>query len=122
MKRKTFLALSTLGILGLYLPSIECGPSPDDELLSRPIMLSSLFSPAEIKSLGKAYLKKFPLQSGKHTLKEQLLGDPRPANFATYLAQRTEQDFKEGKIMELDGWILSQTESRQCAYYFISHS
>ena len=40
-----------------------------------------------------------------------------PANSAisTLLTDRIQQDFREGRTVQVDGWILSETEAKLCA-------
>ncbi|HUX84400.1 MAG TPA: hypothetical protein VMV20_04155 [Chitinophagaceae bacterium] len=125
MERKTFIGLSALSVLGLYLPLEECKPSltPEQDTLSTPTMLSKLFSAARIRNLGKQYLNQHPAESSRNLLEKELRegisgnGD----QISRDLSSKIRQDFQGGRTVLLEGWILSQTESRQCAYYDLSH-
>lgn len=133
MERKTFISVTALGMLGLYLPSWECrlAPSAEEEAMARPEMLSELTGKTEVTSIGLAYLKKFPGYSGQRKLKVLLLssfddgnrGKPgSPDEIRRYLSDKVKQDFDQGHILELDGWLISETESRQCALYSLIYS
>ena len=36
------------------------------------------------------------------------------------LEQKIQQEFKDGRIVIEDGWVLSETEARQCALFSMS--
>jgi F420-0:gamma-glutamyl ligase len=39
---------------------------------------------------------------------------------AAALAQRVQQDFVDGHVVHVDGWVLSLTEARQCALHSLT--
>ena len=49
---------------------------------------------------------------GRHPLFARLLGPPHVTP-----AEQVRRDFAEGRTVEVQGWVLSVTEARQCALY-----
>ena len=70
-------------------------------------------------TVGHAYLFEHPGERQTETLLA-LLGDGnsqdlRGKDLATWLRRRQIDDFAAGHTVELNGWILSETEARLCA-------
>ncbi|GAC1422127.1 MAG: hypothetical protein NVS1B13_08420 [Flavisolibacter sp.] len=77
-----------------------------------------------IRSIGLSYKKKFPSENNKTGLANKLLKDslgmPLPEDSSTIHAnieKNIREDFELGRIVIVNGWILSQTEARQCALF-----
>jgi hypothetical protein len=75
--------------------------------------------------VGRAYLAQRPAEADPFILVDLICGrDPDspltfgPADRQTvgqWLQRRQQEDFEFGRIVKLDGWILSETEGRLCA-------
>jgi hypothetical protein len=72
-------------------------------------------------TIGNACLEALPgSENSKDALAREILGDLRKAEqndasargLARLISQRIRNDFHEGRIMTVDGWILSLTETR----------
>jgi len=122
MQRRTFIHLSAYTALALALPFAEgCSPSPES-IASRPFQFSKLADKKTIAEAGVAYLKKFPKENDKIVLTNLLIGAKASLDKSVIEKQMDERvldDFKTGKTVTIAGWILSITEARQCALYFI---
>jgi hypothetical protein len=72
-------------------------------------------------SVGQSYLACTPQEADHQVLSSLLLSDgaaefsKKPAALRAYIRDRIRQDFAEGRITEVDGWVLSITEARLCA-------
>lgn len=84
-----------------------------------------------IQKIGEAYRTKVPAESGKEALTERLLEDSsgNPLSEKTdntaihaFLNDKIKQDFEAGRIVTLHGWMLSETEARQCALFSLQLS
>lgn len=132
MKRRRFIALSALGTATLTVPFLNCTDrDPElDEILSIPDMMSHLTDSKTITEIGKAYGTKM---QNEYTIKkiEGLLVSnvegrtvsvkTSPANIHSFIAKKIHEDFESGKIIILNGWVLSVTEARQSALFSLIH-
>ena len=130
MKRRSFILLSALGIAAISLPTIKwLGLYGGwDNLLAQPKLLSHLFSRKALRALGEMYLKLKPDESNCNMLARKLLGDKSDTIFSStvnvqaQIEEKIKQDFVDGATIVLNGWILSVTEARQCAYFSMLNS
>jgi len=118
MKRRNFVLLSG-GILAalatstyyLFFEKIKY-PKP----LSHPKSLATILEMKDIKELGEAYRKQVSDESSERTLVELLLKELHDNNVTdSTIATMIKEDFDNRNIIEVNGWILSKTEARQCA-------
>lgn len=96
-------------------------------LLPLPSYLSKTFASDEAESAGgelaevvDEYLKNFPQERDVHFLSERLTLKLENATDKSFLSEptiivRIQQDFEEGRVVSLAGWILSRTEARVLA-------
>lgn len=124
MERRTFIRLSAYTALALTLPVADgCKSVSKDDVISQPFFFSQLADKKEIIQTGIAYRKLFSAENDKSTLIKALLSDKYAATDKNHiqklLDEQVKQDFKTGKIITVNGWVLSQTEARQCALYSI---
>ncbi len=110
MKRRNFLLIGAAGVAAISIPTYTYyfGDVTYDPLLAQPQSLSLIWETKEIQAIGKQYLKQTPDENRVRTL-VNLLSD------ASALGNHPIEDFKSGKTVLVDGWILSETEARQCA-------
>jgi hypothetical protein len=78
-------------------------------------IVGSLGSPASAGVIGAAYLAQNPLEWDRARLLEEL--DLRAAGtdrerIRSLVGERQRDDFASGRVVEVNGWILSQTEVR----------
>lgn len=80
--------------------------------------------PDSARRVGMEYLRKRPQDADIRVLIRHLVPDPRRLQalracdretLGRFLAESMRRDFQRGKIMSVDGWILSETELRVCA-------
>lgn len=126
MERRHFLGYAL--VAALPTPMLGCGNrhARADQTLQLPQALSQLTDEATVRRIGKAYRNQVPLEADRETLTNRLL-EATPAAFVsrsfgkamlrTLLDLKIRRDFKDGRILVLEGWLLSQTEARQCALY-----
>jgi hypothetical protein len=128
MKRKTFILTVLAAGAVTAVPLVKCRHVPllKGGMLSHPRTLA-LFCDAEtIRGIGRSYISQVPGENKKEVLEELLMSKEgySPDDIAgggnsvsELIAWKTERDFKEGKIVIENGWVLSETEARQCALF-----
>ncbi len=86
-------------------------------------------NPKSVRAIGRAYLARQPRQGPSDLLPEQRFADlcaERGANLpalcrsgrdeiSAWLDAAVRQDFAEGRMVDLDGWQLAETEAMLCA-------
>lgn len=126
MKRKKFLLLSAAGAASIVLPSVNsCNTAVEyPDSLAHPRSISMIWDSGQIESIGNAYLRKVPGQANKQALARSLLTDAPSDSTAIpgFMEQQVGRDFETGDTVMVDGWILSETEARQCALYSLKQA
>ena len=116
MKRRAFLSgLFKLGLLSVSLPglSLAKAKASSEFFANKPFEFSN-----ETDHLGRIYLAHYP--NDIHHCQELYLKFAQSSNKSPaeqqklwqILSKQIQQDFKEGDIVKLQGWILSRTELR----------
>ena len=119
MKRRKFLWLSMAGTAAMGLPSLQCRePSAAvEKILSEPLMLSRFCDETSLKKIGMEYRDRFGADD-ESNLRQNLLkgvsGEER-SDLRESIINRIREDFDQERVVRIDGWILSETEARQCA-------
>jgi hypothetical protein len=81
------------------------------------------------RRIGRAWLRAHPEEADRIALERLLAplpealrrtGSLRDPKVLEWLRERQRADFAADRIVELDGWWLSQTEARLCAYLSLS--
>ena len=80
-----------------------------------------------MRAIGRHYRELVPAESSVEALRTALLESrPGPLRRAVgrpaTVAALVEEDFAEGRLIVVNGWVLSKTEARQCALYSLAHS
>lgn len=126
MERRNFLILATGGIAALAIPSLYYmfGPPAKERALADAELLSYIMDAPIIAGIGKKYQEQFPDHNTEQKLIELLsesIADDSN-DLSEELNRKISEDYKNGKIIMLDGWLLSETEARQCALFSLTHS
>ncbi len=89
------------------------------------VLRGDRFASAQV--VGREYLRYFPAEANKAKLNSLIrggLGAPGlgrgPSATREWLSGRTRKDFEEGRVVEVQGWVLSATEARLCALSALS--
>jgi hypothetical protein len=117
--------LAAIGAAGALIPGLRGAPgfaAVPDPAVER---LVSLFKHRDsARAIGSAYLALRPEEADAEDLVQLISnasGDPMVTAHATeaelraWLRRRQAHDFANGRIVKLDGWLLSATEVRLCA-------
>jgi len=121
MERRVFVRLSAFTALALTVPFAEACAHKNDPL-TLPLLFSHFADKKTITQTGLAYRKMFANENSQSALGEALSANVPtmdPDALQSALEKQVKQDFVAGKIVTVDGWILSVTEARQCALFSI---
>ena len=96
--------------------------------LALPLMLSGFCDEPTLREVGRKYLAQVPGEDSTSILLTRLAADgvrhgadgPDEIEDVSVAASQAEKDFVKKKILVIDGWIISQTEARQCALLALS--
>ena len=125
MDRRRFLYLTTATVAGAFTSACAPGERGSKEAdVSVPQLLAVLGADV-VRDIGRRYRVAFADESSAPRLRASI----GASHAGTGLIGRTQQsvadqvrtDFAEGRIVIVNGWVLSVTEARQCALYSILH-
>lgn len=129
MNRRDFLLMTAAGSLALGVPGagLLYGQPHRFHAAAHPEMLHALGRNRLVDAVGRAYRSAHPEEDDAETLGHLLLAEgdrsssdvPSDHPLQARLQQQVRADFAAGRTVQLDGWILSVTEARQCALYSI---
>jgi len=128
MNRRTFVLLSAVGAVSLYIPATGCNSryTLSNKTVAQPRFLATICDAKTIREIGTAYKRQVPDEKGDKKLAHLILTDttghaiPESTDnnkLEALLNQKIQQDFEMGRTVIVNGWVLSQTEARQCALF-----
>jgi hypothetical protein len=125
MNRRNFLRCTTIAVAALSGAAVvACGAradaTTDARALAQPELLVALGADT-VRGLGRRYRDLVPAERDAAALRAAILAS-RPLSERLGLTQgsmpeQIRRDFSRGQTVVLDGWLLAQTEARQCALY-----
>lgn len=125
MDRKRFLWYAAAGAASIYLPLYGCNGGKVPKSILQPELLSHFCNEKTLRAIGEDYRRVVASENDADQLKGALLTDSEGRTLAgstdeqitRALQARMILDFKSGRVFVLQGWVLSQTEARQCALF-----
>lgn len=96
----------------------------------QPYLLSHICDAKTIKGIGEAYRKKVTDEDSGNKLMDILFTGGTQSNVSSssadsvinnYLEQKSHDDFVNSHTITINGWVLSDTEARQCALYSLTN-
>jgi hypothetical protein len=125
MDRRRFLTAGGISTVALAASGFwSWAPAPlEPEVLARPALCATLGDFASLHALGRRYRAAHPEEDSRDALVGALRAkiDPGSSSLHDRLDAQIRADFARGRIVQLDGWILSVTEARQCALYSLQY-
>ncbi len=129
MKRRTFIDLSTFSAASVVvLLQNGCAEKAIKKGLGEPLSLSYILDAKTIRETGLAYREQFPSENNKKKLaylltnQNSLADNTDPRTIRSILDKKSQEDFENGKTVVVNGWVLSETEARQCALFSLLQS
>ena len=131
MKRRTFIFTGVAVAAGIGLSDfflLNNQPKWKKQPLLYPFILSNFLDEESLRAIGNSYRHKRPDENSKVKLLDALTGRMRGnqtdtndmANQAMEIEKNVEVDFKSYKLLVIKGWVISETEARQCALLSLS--
>lgn len=127
MKRRAFILKIIAATSVISLPAFyyTCRSSSHYDPLITPEILSRFCDGEVIRTIGEHYLFKFPSEAQKEKLVSMILTGSNGEKLKSsdhseirdWVERKINEDFKQERILIIDGWIISATEARQCALY-----
>jgi hypothetical protein len=131
MKRRTFIytgvaVAAGIGLSDLFLLNNE--PKWKKLPFLYPFILSNILDEESLRVIGNFYRVKRPDENSKEKLLNALTRGMHTnqsrmndmANQAMEIEKNVEIDFKSDKLIVIKGWVISETEARQCALLSLS--
>jgi hypothetical protein len=126
MDRRIFIKLSAFSATAIALSITHgCKPQTFQKVLATPDLLSRLQEKDVLTEIGKTYASTSPEEHNVDKLISLLLDDDKITESAdasaiiSFLNNNITADFKAGKTVIVNGWVLSVTEARQCALFYL---
>ena len=133
MKRRTFVLLTVAGVAVIAAPFAIWRRHSYSlaKTLGEPQFLSYICDDKTIQDIGAAYRARTPDEASQDKLISLLLAsggsnhgqsntEADDAHLIQQLDNAVREDYVAGKVLTINGWVLSLTEVRQCALYSIS--
>ena len=128
MNRRTFVWLSAASAASLYIPLSGCNGryTLSNKVVAQPQFLAHICDAKTLRAIGTAYKRQVPGEESDKKLARLVLTDSSGHAIAestdsnkleALLNQKIQQDFEAGHTIIVNGWVLSQTEARQCALF-----
>lgn len=123
LDRRRFLQLAATGMVaGLATSACARETRKDAGALGKPALVEML-GPEQAREIGKQYRAMVPAENTTATLRDAISRSRRRRFLRIRTRSIEEQirdDFAAGRTVVVSGWVLSQTEARQCALYSLS--
>ncbi len=130
--RRSFLKISLISVTAF--PLLTACSKPDPKLtstLSHPSTLIQMCDSTTLHEIGSAYRQIRPEEDKFEILQKLLLSDSLGNDIKSTsdiqfiqeaLQSQVAGDFQNGRIIKINGWIISITEARQCALFSLSQT
>ncbi len=115
MRRRDFLLLNATGLAAACFaaPAVWAAPSP----YARPGLLALLQDDEQVRRIGRRYIEQHPAEAHTNTLEQRLTQTLRGSRD---IESCIRNEFARRETVQLNGWILSRSEARQCALFALS--
>lgn len=129
MKRGSFIYYSLVGIAVVAIPSARCSNNYNyKKVLQTPQFLSQICDATTLHDIGKGYRDKFQINAAdqlESTMMKESNGNLISKNIdnaslVSFVDKKVKDDFEEGRILVIQGWVISVTEAQQCALFSLT--
>ena len=121
LDRRRFLQVTAAGMVA-SLTSSACSGDDDDARLPG---LLEMLGAARIWEIGSSYRKAVPNENTEAALRAAISGSrPKTRTISSIwsdpIERQVQNDFATGRTVIVDGWVLAETEARQCALFSLT--
>jgi hypothetical protein len=131
MKRRTFVYTGVAIAIGVGLSDLllwNNEPKWKKQPFLYPFILSNILDEESLRIIGNSYRAMKPDENSKAKLLNAITSrinsiqtrTNEVANQAAEIEKNVEMDFKSDKLIVIKGWVISETEARQCALLSLS--
>ena len=121
--RRRFLQLAATGMVaGLTTSACARDANEDARTLDKPALVEML-GPERAREIGRQYRASVPSERTSTALRNAISNSEHrqfPWIRAISIEEQIHDDFAAGRTVVVSGWVLSQTEARQCALYSLT--
>jgi hypothetical protein len=119
LDRRRFLQLTAAGVVASF-TSFACARDSGqaERALAQPGLLDMLGA-ERVRRIGARYRVAVPNEDSRAALRAAISQRERflPWVWHGWIERQVRDDFATGRIVVVDGWVLSATEARQCALF-----
>jgi hypothetical protein len=123
LDRRRFLQLSAAGMVASLTDSACTRDNGEDaQALAQPALLEML-GPERAREIGTQYRAAVPKENTAADLRAAISGSRHktfPWIGRKSIEEQVRDDFAAGRTVVVSGWVLAETEARQCALYSLS--
>ena len=122
LDRRRFLQLTAAGMVASLIDTGCRETSQDSRALAQPALVEML-GPERAREIGTRYRAAFPKEDTATALRAAIASSQRrkfPWIGRSSIEEQIRDDFAGGRTVVVSGWVLSETEARQCALYSLS--
>jgi hypothetical protein len=123
LDRRRFLQLAATGMVaGLTTSACARDAGEDAIALGKPALLEML-GPERTREIGAQYRAAVPTGNTAANLRDAISSSQHhqfPWIRNRSIEEQIRDDFAAGRTVVVSGWVLSETEARQCALYSLS--
>lgn len=103
----------------------SCIIGKSQENLANPATLNLLFNKDVIRNIGDSYLNQNPEENNPEFLSRALQGELDLSKLNDVekdfiISQKIMEDYRNERIVIIEGYIISRTEARQCALSYLN--
>lgn len=120
MNRRRFLYYSTAILLTIPAYRFSQEFLNAEPFLNPPLL--EFINQEQVLIIGAAYLVSHPLENTSEKLRRSIIENYKYSfnpldrrSFKYFITNKIKTDFKDGRIILCNGWVLAITEARQCA-------
>lgn len=123
LDRRRFLQLAATGMVA-GLTTSACAPDTGEytSALGKPALVEML-GPERAREIGMQYRASVPSENTADHLRQAISSSQHrqfPWIRPKSIEEQIRDDFTAGRTVVVRGWVLSQTEARQCALYSLT--
>lgn len=126
VERRAFLQQAALLTAAVLIPMLQsCKPGSRSKAFW-PESLRNMIDKAELQAIGLSYVQSHPSEASAEHLIQLLLKECSEGDQANsdalkrYFKKKVQEDFSQGRTTLVKGWVLAQTEARQCALFSLT--